>query len=286
MQSIRNMKSIPKLRLFLLLLSGAFCSLVQEPSVASEEQESDTYLFLGAAVMAESWKQHYPIVSVSKKRILVEDGDKLKKLPLRAACSLRTEWVLTENYAEVLEMKTSMKLLNDKNEMRAMVDMMRHERQSAQDAYNARTSGNRERAEHIEERNQDFQRSTQDALENGDFIKDGAVDTIKIDTSIIPQADFENAYMVACVTYDRKDPNSGKTTGKGGRAKAHFVGNLHAGEIHRIQINATVDQFQNTGAKVSMYLYYQNGEAIALSNASNLRRLTTEQVQKIRNQAQ
>lgn len=266
---------------FLILAASLFQAPKINPVLA--EDESGAYLFLGVEVMAKTGRSHYPISSVKKKHVYVEIGDKVKRLPIRTPCVLRTEWVLTEHYAEVLETNHSVKLLNDQSELDAMAEMLRQERRNNMAAYDARNSGDRELAARIEERNEDYQSSTQNALDRGDFIKDGTADTIVIDTSILPLTDIKSAYAVACVTYDQEDLDTGESFGRGGSARARFIGDLTSGEIHQLKFNVVVETFKRQGAEILLYLYTKNGDPIALSNSSKLKRLTPEQTQQFRN---
>jgi len=58
------------------------------------------------------------------------------------------------------------------------------------------------------------------------------------------------------------------------------------GEIREIKVRAVMKAFKEEGAEVSMHLYSGNGDQVALSNSHNLKSLTPEQANKLREQSQ
>jgi hypothetical protein len=261
------------------LASGETEGVGQLPSV------DKAYLFLGVDVMAESGSRYYPVSTVRKRHLYIDLGDTEKRLPIRTPCVLRTKWEITQNFAEILEMQTDMEMSQDTTELDAMADMLRAERRSAMMASDARNAGDSRRAQAIEERNKDYQTSVQDLIDRGELVDSAKVDTITIDASILPQADATNAYMVACVTYDIEDPDTGEIRGRGGQAKANYLGDLAKGKVRELKFRTGVDAFKLAGAEVTLHLYSGSGEPIALSNSPKLRELTPEQVQKLRENA-
>ena len=214
------------------------------------------------------------------------DGDRAKRLPIHTPCVLRTQWIMTEKFAEVLEMKTSMALTADRTETDALSSMIQNERRSAMLAADARNSGDGRLAASIEERNRDYQSSVQDLIDSGELVEDGLADTITIRSSILPQLDIDDAYIIACVTYDIEDPDTGSVLQRGGSAKVHYLGDLRMGEVREIKVRAVMKAFKEEGAEVSMHLYSGNGDQVALSNSQNLKSLTPEQANKLREQSQ
>lgn len=282
-----------KNRLIFGIATTAIALLIGGHPPASGENEGGrslpsadkAYLFLGVDVMAESGSRYYPVTTVRKRHLYIDLGEKEKRLPIRTPCVLRTKWEITQKFAEILEMATDMEMSQDTTELDAMADMIRAERRSAMLAADARNAGDGRRAQAIEERNQDYQTSVQDLIDRGELVDPGQVDTITINASILPQADATNAYMVACVTYDIEDPDTGEIRGRGGQAKAHYLGDLTKGEVRELKFRSGVDAFKQEGAEVTLHLYAGSGESIALSNSPKLKELTPKQVQKLRENA-
>lgn len=243
-------------------------------------------MFLGVEPLVKTAKSFLPIKSVKKKHIFVDNGDNAKRLPIQTPCVLRTQWIMTEKFAEVLEMKTSMALTGSQTETDALANMIQNERRSAILAADARNSGDGRLAASIEERNRDYQSSVQDLIERGELVEEGLADTITIRSSILPQLDIDDASIVACVTYDIQDPETGSVLQRGGSAKAYYLGDLRMGEVHEIKFRAVMKSFKEEGAEVSMHLYSSNGDQVALSNSQNLKSLTPEQAKKLREQSQ
>lgn len=246
------------------------------------ESDSGTYLFHGVEVMAKSGKSFHPITAVRKKHLVVDLGDRVKRLPVHSPCVLRTQWVLSDNFVEVLSFDTSMELAKNTNELDAMANTLRAERSSATLAAEARNLGNNRQAEAIEQQNEDYQNSIQDLIERGELAKQDSADRFKIESEILPGKDIQEGYMVACVTYDIEDPDTGKVIKRGGAAKVKYLGDLRKDEVHHIKFTGSVNTFKESGAEILMYLYTGDGNPIALSNSKSLKKLTPEQVKQLR----
>lgn len=248
------------------------------------------YLFFGTEASALVGKSYFPIVTMDKKNIYVDNGASLKKVSARTPCAVRHELVLTESFAEVLEMKfNTSSMRNIQRASTAVADM--HQAQFQSEIEIARIQGfgggaaeaelsetDQRQIEDIRQDNSDFQTSMQEGLDSGAFEAEELADTVHVRGTLIPQVDIEGAYCIVVVTYDRQDPASGEHLGRGSFARAKYIGDLLQEEIVELRVRCAFGEFNTDTAEYALHLFSKGGEQVAMSNSRGLKPLTVKEV--------
>lgn len=260
---------------------------------SSAQEEAGGYLFFGSSVSAESGKSHFPIVGVDKKNIFVDAGIDVKKVSMRAPCRVRSELILSERFADVLEIKfNTSSMANTQRASQAVSDMHYADFQSEVEI--ARLQGGMEnpnadtlsasdqqimdKVESVRQDNSDFQASMQDGLDMGTFEADELVDTVHVRGTLIPAVDLPGAYCVVVITHDYQDLETGEIEGRGRFARAKYIGDLLQDEIVEIRVRVSTGEFNKESAEYELHLFTENGEQVALSNSRGLKPLTPQEV--------
>ncbi len=261
---------------------------------AQEEAETGGYLFFGSSVSAESGESHFPVVSVDKKNIFVDAGIDVKKVSMRAPCRVRAELMLSERFADVLEMKfTTSSMTNLQRSAQAVSDMQYSAVQSEIQVsmLSAQLEGDplspdasasdmaiQSQIEDVQQDNSDFQSSMQDSLDMGTFEAEELADTIHVKGTLIPKNDLPGAYCVVVVDHDIQDLETGEIEGRGRFARAKYIGDLLAEEIVELRVRVSTGEFNKETADYQMHLFTGDGEQVALSNSRGLKPLTPQEV--------
>ena len=284
MKSIRHLKNLVCAPLFSCF---AICGLFAQ-------EEPGGYLFFGTEATALAGKSHYPIVSMDQKNIFVDIGTGVKKVSNRVPCGVRTELILTESFAEVLDMKfNTSSMRNIQRASQAVSDMHVASFQSEVEiariqgfggttAEQELSEGDQQKITDIRQDNEDFQSGMQEGLDNGAFEADELVDTIHVKGTLIPRVDIEGAYCVVVVYYDREDPNTKEIEGRGSFARGRYVGDMLQDEIVELRVRCAVGEFNKETAEYRLHLFSRDGEQVAMSNSRGLKPLTVQEVATFR----
>lgn len=281
-----------------LVVSAVFALLVAPWMSAQEESETGGYLFFGTSASAESGDSHFPIVSVDKKNIFVDAGIDVKKVSARASCRVRAELMLSERFADVLEMKfTTSSMTNLQRSAQAVSDMqysaVQAEVQVAMlssqlegDPFSPDASATdmaiQSQIEDTQQDNSDFQDSMQDSLDMGTFEADELADTIHVKGTLIPKTDLPGAYCIIVVDHDIQDLETGEIEGRGRFARAKYIGDLLEEEIVELRVRVSTGEFNKETADFQMHLFTGDGEQVAMSNSRGLKPLTPQEVATFR----
>ncbi|MBN12385.1 MAG: hypothetical protein CMI17_05190 [Opitutaceae bacterium] len=263
-----------------------------------QESEPGGYLFFGTSVSAEAGESHFPIVSVDKKNIFVDAGIDVKKVSLRAPCHVRAELMLSESFADVLEMKfTTTSMTNLQRSAQAVSDMQFSAVQSeiAVSMLSSQLEGDplsvdaspadmaiQSQIEDVQQNNSDFQSSMQDSLDMGNFEAEELADTVHVKGTIIPKTDMPGAYCVIVVGYDIHNLETGEMEGRGRFARAKYIGDLLAEDIVELRVRVSTGEFDKETAEFQMHLFTGDGEQVAMSNSRGLKPLTPQEVATFR----
>ena len=275
----------------------AAVALVQLSTLFGQEaglEEPGGYLFFGTDASAFAGKSNFPIVAVDHKNIYVDMGTEVKKISGRAPCTVRPELILTEDYAEVLEMRfNTTSMANLQRAAQAVSDMHVAEFQSEVEIARIRGFGgigseedlseqDLDRIADIQQNNDDFQSSMQDGLDHGAFEVEDVADTVFVKGALMPFTDVEGAYCIVVVTFNKEDPETGEDLGLTRYARARYLGDLLQGEIVDLNVRCAVNEFNSEGAEYNFYLFSQDGTQVAMSNSRGLKPLTAQEVTTFR----
>ncbi len=274
----------------------SFSVLIAFGLYGQDSQEAPAgYLFLGVEASAQSGKSFFPIVKMDKKKIHVDSGMSIKKVSPRARCRTGAKLTVSDRLVEVLEMGFSTSsMANMRRSSDAISDMQLAEAQ-ADFQVNALLTGGQTPAtagplgsqpstvDEVRASNREFQDDVQRDIDDGEFEVGGLVDTVFLKSEFLPATDIAGAYCVVVVTYNKRDYNSGEYTGKGGIARAKFIGDLRKDELFKLKARISTSEFNQRGAEYQVYLYSEEGEPVALSNSRGLKPLNRADYNKFTN---
>ncbi len=282
-------------RLTAFIALGALLTIPQTTAYAQfdEPEQPGGYLFFGTDAAAFSGKSSFPIVRVDKKNIYVDIGTDVKRISGRAPCTVRPELILTEDFADVLEMRfNTSSMVNLQRAAQAVSDMHVAEFQSEVEiariqgfggaAEDDLTEADLDRIDDIRQNNEEFQTSMQDGLDHGTFERDDAADTVFVKGTIVPSTDIEEAFCIVVVTFDKEDPETGENLGRASFARARYLGDLVANDYFDLNVRCAMQEFMTESAEYSFYLFSKEGTQVAMSNSRGLKPLTPEEVATFR----
>lgn len=249
------------------------------------QEDSGGYLFYGSEASARSGKSYFPIIGMDKRKIHVDLGTKLKKVPANAACQTRLALKVSDRFVEVLELDyDTASMTNLQRSSNAVADMQLAGAQSeAEIALLDREGGaSREtKINEIRQENNEFQERMKRDLDDGNFELEELADTVYVKGEFLPQADVPGAYCIVVVTSQRQDFTTREYIGKVQGARAKYLGDLTKGRIYKLKARCALGEFSLRRAEYQLHLFSETGEQVAMSNSRGLRTLTGEEFQKL-----
>ena len=280
--------TIRSIRLLSLILSA----LLAVSCLEAEENPSG-YLFYGAETSVSVGRSYFPILTVDKRKIHVESGTKVKKVPKKSICQVVSKMKVTNRLVEVLEMdwntwsmtnlQRSSEALSDMELADASTDAQIAGIKSVSLASNRNALNNSEQSDvdDIESDNNSYQKNMRDDFDSGSFELDELVDTVDIKGDLLAQVDIPGAYCVLVVTHERQDYATGISLGKARTVRAQYLGDLVNGKIFNLKARLSTAEFDKETAEYELHLYDGDGSEIAMSTSRGLKPLTGEQYQKV-----
>jgi len=244
------------------------------------------YLFLGGEATARSGKSYFPVVTMDKKKIHVDEGIKIKKVPQNAPVRTRLKTRVSDRFVEVLELDFgTSSMANLKRSSDAVADMQLAQAQSESNiAFIEQGEGSAEakaaEISVVKEDSDDFQDRTKNDVDTGNYELDEVADTIYLTGEFLPRSDIPGAYCIIVVTSQRQDFKSLEYVGKYQAARAKYLGDLIEGKIFKLKVRCALSEFNLRRAEYQLHLYSETGEQVAMSNSRSLKSLTEEEFQK------
>ena len=244
------------------------------------------YLFLGGEATARSGKSYFPVVTMDKKKIHVDEGIKTKKVSQNAPVRMRLKTRVSDRFVDVLELDFgTSSMSNLKRSSDAIADMQLAQAQSESKIAlieQGDGSADTKAAEIsvVKEYSEDFQDRTKNDIDTGNYELDEVADTIYVTGEFLPRSDVPGAYCVIVVTSQRQDFNSREYVGKYQGARAKYLGDLAEGKIFKLKVRCALSEFNLRRAEYQIHLFSETGEQVAMSNSRALKSLTQEEFQK------
>lgn len=259
-----------------------------------EQEDVGGYLFFGTAPSAIDGESHFPILKVDGRRIHIDKGIEIGKVPLKSFVRTDTELILSERFADVLEIDfNTSSVENLKRISEAVAEMHRQAFQSATEVSRLSTNAdptsetvglathNSDVADEIDEivqDNADFQHGMQEGLDSGAFESSQRADLIVVTGTLDPVTDIPGAYCVVVVNHDVINPYNMNVLGRASFARARYLGDMVAGKLVELSVKVSLSEFHKSTAEFEFHLFDEDGKQVALSNSRGLKALNAEEV--------
>lgn len=257
----------------------------------SGQEESSSYLFQGLSISARSGRTFFPVVTVDKRNIHINVGDKMKKLSLETFCLAETNMSVSSDFLEVLELDvvtTSTTNLYRESDM--ISDMHRAQGQSetetailaSQGRGSSGSQGFQSQIQSVKEANEELQSSMQEGLDSRAFEGRGYADIVYVDLEFLPSADIEGAYCVFALSYVAVNVDTGKPVGRRLIARVKYLGDLRKDKLFKMKKRFAMNEFSLGNSEYSLHVFSGKGEEIAMSNSRGLKELSEVELKEIR----
>lgn len=215
------------------LTKAAFIVCFSFPSGLSGQEEASGYIFQGLSISARSGRTYFPVITVDKRKIHIDAGEKMKKLSLETFCLGQKHMSVSDQFLEVLELDVvTTSTTNIHRESDIMSDMHRAQGQSESETaiMSAQGSGI-ESIQTVKEANAEMQSSMQEGLDSRVFEGSGYADIVYVDLEFLPSANVEGTYCVFALNYVAVNVNTGKPVGRRLVARIKYLGNLRKDKL-------------------------------------------------------
>lgn len=273
----------------LLALSplGLFGQGDEEGSTAESDSEK-VYLFLGGELSARQGSGNYPVLTMSKKHIVVDKGTTTKRIRKDSKVLMRLKPRISYSIVEVNRFDFSFSsTIPAAIEARALSEMMRHQWGTETEIAilpNVTTRGGRsridyDRIEELNRENAEFQEDMEDEARDLSFHAEKIVDTLHVELEIVPEIDYEDAYVAVAVGQPGDD-ESGEV-GSNSQVVAGYLGTLRAGTVEEFNLRMKLQPFYEEDAVCELFLFCEEGKPIATNQSRSLKKLTRNQLEEI-----
>lgn len=262
----------------------AFVVCFTFPSELSGEEETSGYMFQGLNINARSGNSYFPVVTVDKRKIHIDVGDKMKKLSLETFCLGQKNMSVSGQLLEVLELDVLTTSTTDLHrEADVASDMHRAEGQSETEAAIMSAKGaERGSIQAVKDSNAEMQSSMREGLESKMFEGSGHADIVYVDLEFLPNADIEGAYCVFALNYVAVNVDTGKPIGRRLVARVKYLGNLRKDKLFKMKKRFAMNEFSLGDSEYSLHVFSGEGKEIAMSISRGLKKLSEAEMEQIR----
>lgn len=278
-------------------LTVAFC-LGGTLSTAQEDTESllldgnsdSVYLYVGGDLSAKHGNGQYPVLSMTKRNIILDKGTSTKKVGKGADILLRLRPTIAYSLVDVQKFDFSFSsTIPASIEARALSEMMRHQWGTDTEIasipkFVSRGSRSRIDYEQIEELNREtkqYQEDLQDESSVMMFDAELLVDTIHLDLELVPESDHENAYIALAVGVS--DPSDNDKVGGNSQVVVEYLGTLRANRVEEFKLRMSLKPFIADDANCELFLFCENGKQVATNLSRGVKQFTREQIEALQN---
>lgn len=286
----------------LIVLSAISFNLLADDLAEADPEDFGGFLFFGAELNALKKNTFQPVVGVTKKHILVDEGVQVERVKRDVPCEVVPRLTLTKKYVHLSDLKydyTSLaasraeaQILSDMQRLQTQNDIAMSRVSSAMDevqnnptmtaAQKSATMGelNREMS-NISEMNSSSQELADEVIQSGELHDAMMNDTIFIKFSLMPEVDASSTYCAMIVrAHGAKDSQGGSIF-----TRLHYVGDLREGVGQDVKIRRYVGAFPTDSVDVEIILYAQNGEEIATTVSRGIKAVTVKEARLFRKHA-
>jgi len=273
----------------------AFAPLPLIAQLVDEEAErldsEAVYLFIGGDLSAKQGRGSYPIHSMSKRHIILDKGTETRKVSRTAQIFMRLKPTLSYSMVEVNRFSfTLSSTIPAVIEARAMSEMMRHDwgtdtqiaviPDSLSDS-RRRRNDYYEQVEELKRENREYQEDLEDETQNLIFEVEKIKDTIHLDLELLPELDYEDAYVAVAVGAGSDSGDS--TVGSNSQVVVGYLGTLRANTVEEFKLRMSLKPFRAENPVCELFLFSDNGRPIATNLSRGLKRYTKEQIEALQN---
>ena len=250
----------------------------------SGQEKPSGYMFQGLSISARSGKTYFPVVTIDKRKIHIDAGDRMKKLSLETFCLGQKNMSVSGQLLEVLELDVvTTSTTNLHRESDIVSDMHRAEGQSETEAAIMSVKGaGRGAIQAVKEANAEVQSSMREGLESKMFEGSGHADIVYVDLEFLPNGDIEGAYCVFALNYVAVNVDTGKPIGRRLVARVKYLGDLRKDKLFKMKKRFAMNEFSLGNSKYSLHVFSGEGKEIAMSNSRGLKELSEADMDKIR----
>ena len=223
-----------------------------------------------------------PVLSLSKRHVLVDQGTKVKKMSNRSPLTLHLQPMVTERFVEIGDFDASFSSsLPGLMEARAASEMMRHQMGTENEisllpkieTVRRRTRLNYDQIEEQNRESREYEEGMRHFAEEVAHEAERRVDTLHVTFELSPDRDYTDAYVALAVSYAL--PRIGR---RGSQVYARYVGDLKSGESKLTKMRVALIPFPRRDAKCELFLFHGNGQAIATNLARRVQAVTASQI--------
>lgn len=278
-----------------LTMAIALAPLSLIAQVAVEESDTSksesVYLFIGGELSAKQGKGHYPVLSMSKRHIVLDKGTTTKRISGNSQILMRLKPNLSYSMVEVSQFDfTFSSTIPAALEARAMSEMMRHDWGTdtqisiipdAISQSRGRRNDYYEQVEELKRENRQYQEDLEDETRDLIFEAERISDTIHIELEFFPYLDYENAYVAVAV--GRGDESENSVVGSNSQVVVGYLGTLRANTVEAFRLRMSLKPFHAENAVCELFLFCEEGIPIATNLSRGLKRFTREQIEALQN---
>lgn len=284
---------------------SALCALVivGSPDVWPQQEDfSDAesrpvYMFIGGGLSAKHGDGHLPVVTMTKRHIVVDRGGSEKRISRRAPVLIQLRPVLTDTVMEVRDLQYDFSsTLPALLEAEAISKMLRYEigteteialLENVFSGGGRRSRNNRDLIDELNRESEEFKEGVEGLALQQTFEAESLADTVFLSFELLPEYDYEVVYAAVAVSYEtRPQVDSDRAQGprRNTQVFASYIGDLTANEIKGVKIRNSLSKYVPFAAECEIFLFYGDGKQIAIPNSRGLREVGPERAQEIRNQ--
>jgi len=282
------LKTVVQLLTLLALCQLGLFGQDEESDSPSERDSEKVYLFLGGELSAQQGSGNYPVLTMSKRHIILDKGTTTKRVRKDAQVFIRLKPRVSYSLVEVNRFDFSFSsTIPAAIEARALSEMMRHQWGTETEIATlpiVTTRGGRnridyDRIEELNRENLEFQEDLEDEARDLTYQVEKIVDTLHLELELVPEIDHEDAYLAVAVGPPGEEGNGG--VGGNSQVVAGYLGTLRAGTVEEFKLRMKLQPFYEEDAVCEMFLFFEEGRPIATDQSRSLKKLTREQLENI-----
>jgi hypothetical protein len=243
------------------------------------------YMFIGGELIVAQGKGYFPVSTMSKRHIFVDQGTGTKKVSKNSSMLLKLQSTVSSSLVEISNLDMAyISTLPSRIEAQAISDMLRHQMGTEQEIAileklrigGGRTRLNYDVIEEMKRETQEYQEGLRDHSKLASDDAEDKFDTLHLQFDLLPEEDYNDAYIAVAVSFELSRQSGSKS---GSQVVAEYIGKLQAGRVETVKFRRSLKTFFERGSKCEIFLFHGEGEQIATNLSRRLQPLDSEQYQ-------
>ncbi len=264
-----------------------------ETSLDGDETERPVYYFVSGNLNAKSGSGHYPMVTMTKRHIVVQRSSKLRKISRDAPIIIQLRPLYTDTVVEARNLEVDFSSsLPARAEAEAISQMFRYEIGTEQEiallenvaSGNGRFRRNYDQIEELKQDSLEFQSSVEDLTLNRTYDLEDRSDTVFLSFELLPEYDYEDAYLAVAVSWTPRGQNTDGDRRTRTQVFSKYIGTLEANKVKEVKVRHNLERIVPKHAECELFLFHGEGQAIATTLSRGLREVGHEKADEIRGQ--